>query len=120
MLGHAFFGHNSAICWLIGLKFSMGSQETIIYRLVVRNSSYDAYFSFLIVCVTFGEKMGVATTRAPNGLGSPNWPKRWPTGWTLKAVGQPIIRNRVFEIFKHLLPLIYKCKFSTKFQLSEW
>ena len=30
------------------------------------NLSYDAYFSVLIFWATFGGKMGVATTHAPN------------------------------------------------------
>ena len=42
--GHAInFGHNSAICDQLGRIF-MGTQETIIYRLVVKNRSYDADF----------------------------------------------------------------------------
>ena len=53
----------------IGLKYLQGAQETIIYRLVMRSPSYDTYFSFLIFWATFGGKMNVATTRAPNGLG---------------------------------------------------
>ena len=75
--GHTFFGHNSASCWPIRLEIFMGTQETIIYRLVVRNSSYDAYFSVLIFRATFGGKMGVATTRALYGLGPPNPTKKW-------------------------------------------
>ena len=43
----------------------MGAQDTIIYRLVMRNLSYDAYFWFLMFWATFGWKMGVVTTRAP-------------------------------------------------------
>ena len=46
--------------WPIGMKMSMGTQETILYRLVARNQSYDAYFSVLIFLATFGGKMGVA------------------------------------------------------------
>ena len=56
IFGHLFFGHNSAIFWLIGLKISMGTQETIIYRLVVRNLSYVAYFLVLIFLATFAGK----------------------------------------------------------------
>ena len=50
----------------IGLNFFMGAQETFISRLVLRNPSYDAYFSFLIFWATFGGKMDVATMRALN------------------------------------------------------
>ena len=42
--------------------------------LVVRNPSYDDYFSVLIFRTTFGGKLGVATTRTPYGLGLPNHP----------------------------------------------
>ena len=48
----------------------MGVQETIIYRLVMRNRSYNAYFSVLNFWATFVGKMGVATTRAHNSLES--------------------------------------------------
>ena len=41
MFGLTFFGP-------AGLKMFMGTQETNIYRLVVRNPSYYAYFPFLI------------------------------------------------------------------------
>ena len=34
----------------------MGAQETIIYRLVMRNLSHDAYFSFSLFWATFGGK----------------------------------------------------------------
>ena len=34
---------------------------------------------------TFGGKMGVATTRAPNGLGLQTPLKSWPTRWTFWA-----------------------------------
>ena len=36
------------VFWPIGLKVFNGSQENIIYRLVMRNPSYYAYFSFLV------------------------------------------------------------------------
>ena len=42
--GHTFFGHNSAIFWPIGLKFFVGTNETIIYWLLVRNQCYTAQF----------------------------------------------------------------------------
>ena len=48
----------------IGLKILMGVQETIIYRLMMRNLSYDAYFSDLI----FG----------PHLVGKLAWPPRAP------------------------------------------
>ena len=44
IFGHTFFAHNSAIFGPIGLEILMGTQETIIYRLVVRKQNYDAHF----------------------------------------------------------------------------
>ena len=74
-----------AIFWPIGLQSFVGAQETIIYRLVMRNTSYDAYFQFFCFWATLGGKMGVAITRAPNDLGPQIQPKSWPTGWTFWA-----------------------------------
>ena len=53
------------VFWLLitRLTIFIGTLETIIYRLLVRNPSYDAYyFSVTILCATFGRKMGVATS----------------------------------------------------------
>ena len=74
IFGHTFFGHNSAISGPIGLKFFMGFQ-TIIYRLVMRNLRLRSLFFSFDFRATFGRKMGVATTRAPNGLEPPNQTK---------------------------------------------
>ena len=64
----------------------MGTRETIIYRLMIRNPSYDAYCSFLIFRPTFGGKMGMATTRAPIDLGPLNPTKKLAAGWTFWAI----------------------------------
>ena len=58
---HTFFGHNLAFFGLIGLKIFMG---TIIYRLVVRNQSFDVCFSVF----NFG----------PLSAGKWAWPSRAP------------------------------------------
>ena len=42
--------------------------------------------------------MGVATTRAPNDLGSPNPAKMMAQ--CVEFLGQPLSRNHAFEIFK--------------------
>ena len=47
----------------------------IIYRLAIKNPSYDAYFPFLIFWATFGGKMGVATT-APLMVSEPPNPTK--------------------------------------------
>ena len=72
----------------IGLKILMGVQETIIYRLMMRNPSYNAYFSFFIFWATFGGKIGVAITSAPNGVGPPN-PIKKLAHW-VDLLGQPL------------------------------
>ena len=77
IFGHTFFGHKSAIFRPIGLTTFLGTQETIFYRLVVRNGSYDTCFLFLILWATFGGKMGKATKYAPYRLGLQTRPKRW-------------------------------------------
>ena len=63
IFGHMFFGYASAIFGQIGLKFSMGVQETTT-----------------INWATFGGKMGVVTTQDANGLGSQNKPKSCQLG----------------------------------------
>ena len=68
----------------------MGTRETIVYRLVMGNPSYDAYVSFLFFRATFGGKMGVAT----NCMGPPNLIKKL-AHW-VKLLGQPLSRNHVF------------------------
>ena len=75
IFGHTYFGHKSAIFGAIGLKILLGTQETIIYRLVMRNLNYDLFF-VLDFWATNGGKIGVAITRAPNGLGRPNSTKK--------------------------------------------
>ena len=78
-LGIHFFGH-------IGLTFFLGTQETnIIYRLVVINPGYDAYFSFLIFG-TFLAGIWAWQLRARLIVwGLQTRQKSWPTGWTLWA-----------------------------------
>tara|TARA_B110000037_G_C16626268_1_gene304484 strand:- start:17 stop:334 length:318 start_codon:yes stop_codon:yes gene_type:complete len=52
------FDFNSAIYWLIRLKILMGTQKTIIHRLVMRNRDFDA---FLKKKSYFGRKMSVGS-----------------------------------------------------------
>ena len=85
IFGHTFFGHNSAISGPSGPKFFMGVKNIIIYRLVMRNLSYNTQFSFLIFWATFGGKMGWPS-RAPLMVwGLQTQPKSWPTRWTFWA-----------------------------------
>ena len=54
----------------------MGTQETIIYWLVMRNQRYDTLLPILIFWAAFDRKMGVATTHAPMGIEPQNPPKK--------------------------------------------
>ena len=62
IFGHKCFGHNSAIFGPIGLNIFM-----LVYYLSIGVKMLICYF-----WATFGGKIGVATTRAPYGLGPPN------------------------------------------------
>ena len=64
----------------------------------MRNLIYSANF-----LANFGTKMGVATTRPPNGLGPPN-PTKKLAHW-MELLGQLLSRNPVFEIFRGEPPL---------------
>ena len=79
----------------------MGAQETIIYRLVMRNLSY-AYFSFLSFWTSLAGKWELATPRAPNGLGLPVLTKKL-SHW-VDLVGFPLSRNHVLEMFRGEIP----------------
>ena len=80
--GHTFFGHNSAIFWLIKLKFRMVTQETIIYRLTMRNKGYGHIFDIWIFGPLFGPKKGVAPHSAIRVLDLKTQPKSWPKVWS--------------------------------------
>ena len=45
-IGIRFLAISELFLWPIGLKFFMGTQETIIYRLVVRNNNFGPYLPF--------------------------------------------------------------------------
>ena len=82
IFGQTFFVYN--VSGPIGLIF-LGVQKTImiIFRLLMRHLSYDAYISFLIFWTTFGGKWAWPPCAPLMVLD----PKIWPT------------RNHVFEIF---------------------
>ena len=65
--GHTFFGHNSAISGLIA---SPGSDHYL--SIGDEKSKLQCLFLICIFWASFGVEMGVAITRAPNGLGTPN------------------------------------------------
>ena len=62
------------------------------------------FFLFFFFWATFGGKIGVATTCAPNSLGPLN-PTKKLTHW-VEYLGQPLSRNHVFEIVRPEPPLI--------------
>ena len=77
-----------------GLNFFMVTQETIIYRLVIKNRDFDA---FLKKNHIFGGKIGVATTVASKGLG-PRDPTKKLTHW-VDLLGQLLSRKPVLINF---------------------
>ena len=89
--------------WANWTEFFMGVQEIVIYRLMMKNLSNDVYILVLIFRATFGGNMGIATTRALNGLGPPS-PTTKLARW-MTILGQPLSRNHVFEIFRGEPPL---------------
>ena len=78
---------------ITGLKFFMGTQKTIAYRLVMRNPSYDVYFSFLIFWVTLAGKWAWPPRAPLTVCGLQAQPKVGPLGaeWYFWA-------NRYLEI----------------------
>ena len=88
---HTYFGHNSAISGPPGLKFFMGVQETIFYRLVMRNLCYDAYFSVLILRLLLAGIWAWSPNAPLMVWGLQTQPKSWSTWRTFWA-------NRYLEI----------------------
>ena len=79
----------------IAVKFFMGAQKTSVYRIVIKNPSYDAYFSSFLMrkCVWW--------PRAPLpsiGLGPPNTNKN--LAYRVHLLGQLLSRNHVFLNFQ--------------------
>ena len=58
--GHKFFGHNSAICWLIGLNFLWELLRPLSIDLLWEIMIFMFFKSFIFL--SFGGKMGVAFT----------------------------------------------------------
>ena len=96
-------GAHAHILAYIRAENFMGTQETIIYRLVMINSSYDAHFRFRFFGLLFAGKMGVATMRAPNSLEPPN-----PTKKLTPCTGQLKSQTHVFEISRPGAPTPFK------------
>ena len=104
-MGISLFGRNSATFGLNGLKIFMGIQETIIYELAMRNSSYDAYSLFKYInkeptSSVIG--MAIMIMMAINGLGPLNPTKK--LAHLLNLLSQLLTQNRVFEISRPELP----------------
>ena len=49
--GHTFFGHNSSIFLSNRAAFFLVTQETIIYRLMMRNHDFDAFLEKIVFLV---------------------------------------------------------------------
>ena len=90
IFGHTYFGHyNSANLGPIGLTFFMGTQETIICRLVMSNPSYDDYFLLI-----FFDFLGHFWRENERGSSKPNQkvgPLGGPFGPT--AMSESCLRN---------------------------
>ena len=82
----------------------MGTQETIIYRLVKPNLTFGPYLSFLVFEAIFGHKNGRGPTRAHMGLGAQNPTKKLTH--LVDPSGPPISQNHDFEIWRPEPPLI--------------
>ena len=87
ILRHMIFDHNSAIFGPIRLKIFMGSHDIIIYRLVVRNPNYDAYFLF------FGPLLAGKWAWSPHvplmACGLQTRPENWPLALQLGGTFGP-------------------------------
>ena len=81
--GHTFFDHNSVIFWPIKLKFHMATQETIIYRLVLKNLDQDRYFQISDFGVLIWPKKGRGSTLSHKGLGPQDPTKKLAQGMEL-------------------------------------
>ena len=67
--------------------------------LIMRNSSYDDCFIFVIFCIIFCGEMGVANTRTPNGQEPSNPSKILAHLGALHLLGSLLFRNNIFEFF---------------------
>ena len=76
----------------------MGTQETIIYRLVMRNHSFGPYLPFSIFWALRGPKKGRGPTRTGMGLGPQNLTIKL-AHW-VDLLGQLLFRNHDFEIWR--------------------
>ena len=81
----------------------MGTQETIIYRLVMRNHSFGPYLPFSIFLALRGPKKGRGPTRTGMGLGPQNLTIKL-AHW-VDLLGQLLSRNHDFEIWRPEPPL---------------
>ena len=91
-----------------GLKIFMGTQETIIDRLVMRNPRYDAYFWFLIFLGHFGQENACGHHAPPNGLGPPNPTKKLANWLDLSGKKCKVMSiNQKPSLFPLLLLLTY-------------
>ena len=72
------------------------------HYLSIGDEKPELWCLFFIFWDTFDGKMGVATTRTPNGSGSPN-PTKKLIRW-VDLLGHSLSRNHVFEIFRGEAP----------------
>ena len=82
----------------------MGTQETIIYRLVLRNPSFGPYLLFSIFWALMGPKKGRGPTDTPRGLGPQNPTKKLTH--LVDLLGHLLSRNHVSNFSDLGPPLI--------------
>ena len=105
----SFFDHYSAIFWPIGLKLFMVTQETIILRLVMKNSGFVPYLPFSIFWALLGPKKGRGPTDTHIGLGPQTQPKSWPTSHLVDYFVHLLSWNWFFIFYDLGPPLNDRC-----------
>ena len=119
-LGIRFFGHNSVIfgLWANLAVYFVEAHDAIIYRLVIKNSSYNTYFLILICWALLAGKWAWPTSapdKCANGLGPPkSEPNRkvGPLGGPFRST---VTLNHVFKSCRpEHPPLALKRKFDSE------
>ena len=86
--------------WPISTKFCREHQETIFYRLVMRNYGYDVTFRFRFLGRFWQENGCCGNTHANRSVASKTQPEIPPLGGPIGVFGQLLSRNRVSKIFR--------------------
>ena len=115
--GHTFFGHISANFWPIKLKFHMATQETIIYRLMMRNQRKDLLFKNSKFLALIWPQKGRGPTLCHKGPGTQDWTKKFANG--MELLGHTLSQNYVSKNFRSII-IRKHCGFSTFLDPFGW